>query len=242
MKQKNSDRVESQTVPLSDEAAVKGILVDAVFGLWKVVNNLTRLQPTSRERYRVTIFGSARVASGTVPFEEVKRLAKAIVEMGGDVITGGGPGLMLAANEGAAAGGRETGDASIGIRVDLPFEQEANPFVQQVYEHGTFFSRLHHFVLASDAFVVTPGGIGTLLEAAMIWQLLQVRHVKDTPLIFIGKMWMELVDWVRKHMTESAIPLASPEDISIAVCLKDADEAIAFLAEHHKKWLVTNRK
>ena len=84
MKQENSDRVESQTVPLSDETAVKGILVDAVFGLWKVVNNLTRLQPTSRERYRVTIFGSARVASGTVPFEEVKRLAKAIVEMARD--------------------------------------------------------------------------------------------------------------------------------------------------------------
>jgi uncharacterized protein (TIGR00730 family) len=158
--------------------------------------------------------------------------------MGCDVITGGGPGLMLAANEGAASAEQQTQGASVGIRVDLPFEQEVNPFVQQVYEHGTFFSRLHHFVLASDAFVVTPGGIGTLLEAAMIWQLLQVRHMKNTPLIFVGKMWKDLVEWARQHMTEGSVHLANPEDISIAICLNNADEALAFLREQHNRWLV----
>jgi uncharacterized protein (TIGR00730 family) len=228
------DEKNSQMVSLTDEAAVKQILVDSVFGLWKIVNNLTRVQPSKHERYRVTIFGSARIAPNTFAYDEVKRLAKAITEMGGDVVTGGGPGLMLAANEGAASNKSQGG--SIGIRVDLPFEQEVNPFVQEVYEHQTFFTRLHHFVLASDAFLVTPGGIGTLLEAAMIWQLLQVRHIKDTPLIFVGKMWGDLVEWVKKHMINGEAPLINPDDISIAVCLNNADEAIEMLRKHHGKW------
>lgn len=232
---------ESEVVSLSDEAGVKEILTETVLDLWKIVNNLTRLRPSRRERYRVTIFGSARIDPGAFAYLEVKRLAGALTEMGCDVITGGGPGLMLAANEGAAGadGGKE--NASIGIRVDLPFEQEVNPFVQEVYEHGTFFTRLHHFVLASDAFVVTPGGIGTLLEASMIWQLLQVRHVKDTPLIFIGQMWSDLVEWARKHMVQGPIPLASPEDIAIALCVNNADEAIARLREHHKAWMAASK-
>jgi uncharacterized protein (TIGR00730 family) len=229
MKEKDS----SQTVNLSDEVQVQQILVDSVLGLWKIVNNLTRVRPI-RERYRVTIFGSARIQPNTFPYDEVKRLAKALTEMGCEVITGGGPGLMLAANEGAAAGGKE--NASVGIRVDLPFEQEVNAFVQQAYEHETFFTRLHHFVLASDAFVVVPGGIGTLLEAAMIWQLLQVRHIQNAPLIFVGKMWSELVEWARNNMIGGSTPLANAEDISIAVCLDNADEAITLLQEHHNKW------
>jgi len=227
----------SQVVNLSDEAAVKQVLVDSVLGLWKIVNNLTRVRPSKRDRYRVTIFGSARIQPNTFAYDEVKRLAKAITEMGCDVVTGGGPGLMLAANEGAAAGSKGAENASVGIRVDLPFEQEVNAFVQQAYEHETFFTRLHHFVLASDAFIVVPGGIGTLLEAAMIWQLLQVRHIQEIPLIFVGKMWSDLVDWARTHMISGSTPLANAEDISIAVCLDNADEAIRLLQEHHAKWV-----
>ena len=119
-------------------------------------------------------------------------MARALAELGCDIVTGGGPGLMQAANEGAAEAGAAARKQSIGIRVDLPFEQEVNPFVEQMFEHRTFFTRLHHFVIASDAFVVAPGGIGTVLETMMIWQLLQVRHLHDTPLILVGKMWAEL--------------------------------------------------
>src|SRR5215471_19900068 len=146
------------SVSLSDEEAVKKVLVDSVLGLWDVVNNLTRLKPTKRDHYRVTIFGSARAKPGTVAYEETKRAAKALAEMGCDIITGGGPGLMQAANEGVENSGASE---SVGIRVDLPFEQEVNPFVELAFEHKTFFTRLHHFVLASDAFIVAPGGIGT---------------------------------------------------------------------------------
>jgi uncharacterized protein (TIGR00730 family) len=239
--EKNMSKEESQMVSLSDEAAVKQILIDTVFGLWNVVNNLTRIRPARRERYRVTIFGSARVGEDTFAYNEVKRMAQMLTEMGCDIVTGGGPGLMLAANEGAANEGAATAaqqsqDASVGIRVDLPFEQEVNAFVQEAYEHGTFFTRLHHFVLASDAFVVTPGGIGTLLETAMIWQLLQVRHIDNVPLILIGQMWQDLVEWARKSMTQVPIRLASPADIDIAKCVNTADEAIDLLRKHHDIW------
>src|SRR6516225_3063421 len=91
------------TISLADEEDVKQILVSTVFGLWDIVNNLTRLRPSRQERYRVTIFGLARAKPGTYVYDEVKRIAAALAEMGCDIITGGGPGLMQAANEGAAA-------------------------------------------------------------------------------------------------------------------------------------------
>src|SRR5215471_10180672 len=200
MDKSDSPKQASREVSLADEEAVKQVLVRSVFGLWQIVNNLTRLRPSKHERYRVTIFGSARAQPGTYVYAEVKRVAAALAEMGCDIITGGGPGLMQAANEGAAAVHAPERSRSVGIRVELPFEQGVNPFVEQAYEHKTFFSRLHHFVLASDAFVVTPGGIGTVLELMMVWQLLQVKHVRDVPLILVGNMWGELVDWAKRNL------------------------------------------
>ena len=223
-------------VSLADEEGVKQVLVQTVFGLWEMVNNLTRLRPSKRERYRVTIFGSARAQPGSWVYDEVKRLASALAQMGCDIVTGGGPGLMQAANEGAAEVNAQERHRSVGIRVDLPFEQDANPFVEQVFEHKTFFTRLHHFVLTSDAFVVAPGGIGTVLELMMVWQLLQVRHLHGTPLILVGKMWAALVEWARTHLLASQPPLANPEDLVIPRCVDTADEAIAVIREHHARW------
>jgi len=224
---------ESRLISLGDEEAVREILTTSVFDLWKVVNNLTRLKPSKRDRYRVAIFGSARAQPGTFVYEEVRRTAAAFASMGCDIVTGGGPGLMQAANEGAKSAGA-TG--SLGIRVELPFEQHANPFVEQAFVHETFFTRLHHFVLASDAFVVVPGGIGTVLEMLMIWQLLQVRHVKDVPLILVGKMWKGLVEWARTSMQDPRLALANPGDFDIPRCLETADEAIALVRELHTTW------
>jgi uncharacterized protein (TIGR00730 family) len=229
-------------VSLADEEGVKQILVSTVFGLWDIVNNLTRLKPSKSERYRVTIFGSARAKPGSFVYEEVKRVATALAEMGCDIITGGGPGLMQAANEGAAAVNAHERIHSVGIRVDLPFEQEVNPFVEQAFEHKTFFSRLHHFVLTSDAYVVSPGGIGTVLELMLIWQLLQVKHLHDTPLILVGNMWAELVDWAKKNLLKPELSLASPEDMGIPRCVKTADEAVAMIREHHATWVTGKNK
>src|SRR6187200_3669388 len=104
----------TNTVSLVDEQAVKKVLIDSVLGLWDVVNNLTRLKPSHRDRYRVTIFGSARAKPGTIAYEETKRAAKMLAEMGCDIITGGGPGLMQAANAGVDLAGEAK---SMGIRV-----------------------------------------------------------------------------------------------------------------------------
>jgi predicted Rossmann-fold nucleotide-binding protein len=112
-----------QTVSLADEEGVKQILENTVLGLWDIVNNLTRFRPSRAERYRVTLFGSSRARPGTFAYEEVKRVASVLAELGCDIVTGGGPGLMQAANEGAAAVSAPERDRSVGIRVDLPFEQ-----------------------------------------------------------------------------------------------------------------------
>jgi len=224
----------SRAVSLSDEDAVTRILVNSVLNLWDVVNDLTRLKPTRRDRYKVTIFGSARAPAGTFGYEETRRTAAALAAMGCDIITGGGPGLMQAANEGAAGSERAQ---SIGIRVDLPFEQDVNAFVTEAFEHRTFFTRLHQFVLASDAFVVAPGGIGTVLETMLIWQLLQVGHLRDTPLILVGQMWPGLVEWARRTMLSTDPPLANAEDLSIPRCVANADEAIVLLRDSHAAWM-----
>jgi predicted Rossmann-fold nucleotide-binding protein len=227
----------SGTVSLADEDQVKLVLIESVLGLWDVVNSLTRLKPSKQDRYRVTIFGSARLQPGSFGYEETKRTAAALAEMDCDIITGGGPGLMQAANEGAAASKRTQ---SVGIRVNLPFEQDVNAFVTEAFEHRTFFTRLHQFVLASDAFIVAPGGIGTVLETTLIWQLLQVRHLTDTPLILVGKMWPGLIDWARGAMLSVDPPLAHAADLTIPVCVANADEAVALLRQHRAAWLRKN--
>ena len=174
------------SVNLCNERQAIHVLAQSVQGLWEIVNNLTRLRPTKRLEFRVTIFGSARVPRDHWVYAAVRDLARELGGMGCGVVTGGGLGLMEAANEGMALAGPEAQKRSMGIRVDLPFEQDVNPFVAEAYKHRTFFSRLHHFVLVSEAFVVVPGGIGTVLELMMIWQLLQVRKLHQTPLILIG--------------------------------------------------------
>ena len=229
------DHEQTQLVSLADEEAVKELLSTTIQGLWEAVNNLARLRPSRRERYRVAIFGSARAKPGTFVYEEVKRVAAAFAQLGCDIVTGGGPGLMQAANEGAASAGASVG--SLGIRVELPFEQDVNPFVADAFEHKTFFTRLQHFVIASDAFVVVPGGIGTVLEMLMIWQLLQVRHIDNVPLILTGKMWKGLVDWAASSMLDPQLHLANPEDLRIPRCVDTADEAIALVRELQAQWL-----
>lgn len=224
----------ADTVSLADEGAVRQLLAGSILGLWEVVNNLTRLRPSRNERYRVTIFGSARAAPGSEAYEATKTAAAELAALGCDIITGGGPGLMQAANEGAASFPQRV--QSLGIRVALPFEQDVNAFVSQAFEHRTFFTRLHQFVLSSDAYIVAPGGIGTVLETMMIWQLLQVRHLRDTPLILVGRMWPGLVGWARSTMLSFDPPLASPEDFAIPQCVATADEAIELIRGGYDQW------
>src|SRR3954464_16097354 len=142
---------EAGSVSLGDERAVVDVVSSSIHKLWSAVNDLTRLRPTRRERFRVTIFGSARVPKEHWVYRAVRDLAAELTRMDCDIITGGGPGLMEAANEGAHTADTEGRRTSMGIRIALPFEQNVNEFVSEPHEHGTFFTRLHHFVLVSDA-------------------------------------------------------------------------------------------
>jgi uncharacterized protein (TIGR00730 family) len=232
---------QANIVKLSDEDATVDVLVRAVGGLWEVVNDLTRLRRTTRQNYRVTIFGSARLKPGTPAYEGVKKLAAELTGMGCDILTGGGPGLMQAANEGSHSADPTGLRRSVGINIELPFEQEVNPFVTQAFEHRTFFSRLHQFMILSDAFVVTPGGIGSLLEMSLCWQLLQVRHLYNTPLILVGKMWAGLVEWARNAMLIEGSELASDVDFEIPACVNTIEETIALIRENRGAWLASQQ-
>ncbi|HEX5053260.1 MAG TPA: LOG family protein [Planctomycetota bacterium] len=227
---------DTDVVDLQDQQRTIELVAQSVLGLWEVVNNLTRLRPSRRETFRVTIFGSARVDPDHWVYAAVRDMAAELTRLGCTIVTGGGPGLMQAANEGAARVAPADQARSVGIRIELPFEQDANPFVGSAFDHRTFFSRLHHFVLVSDAFVVVPGGIGTVLETMLIWQLLQVRKLADTPLILVGPMWSELVDWHRRAMLRPGFELASAQDMAIPRCVPGAAEAIAILRASHAAW------
>jgi len=204
--------------------------------LWGVVDGLAAVMPPRPTYYRVTIFGSSRMHAGDALYLEVRRLAQELAAMGCDIITGGGPGLMQAANEGELLGDVANRTYSIGINVELPHEQAPNPFVEVLYHHGTFFSRLHHFVQLSSAFVVMRGGIGTTLEALMVWQLCQVGHLKRRPLIMVGGMWPDLVEWGRKHWLSDEGSLADPDDLEIPFCVDTVDEAVALIHGNLEEW------
>jgi uncharacterized protein (TIGR00730 family) len=223
-------------ISLGDEAQVLDVVAQSVLNLWEVVNNLTRLRPTARQCYRVTVFGSARVPKDHWVYRAVRDMAAELTRLGCDIITGGGPGLMEAANEGVRLADADGTRHSVGIRVELPFEQDVNAFVTQAFEHRTFFTRLHQFVLMSDAFVVVPGGIGTVLETMMVWQLLQVRKLHNTPLVLAGKMYADLVAWCRAYMLRPDFPLASPEDLALPVCVDDGPAILRVIREHFEGW------
>lgn len=206
----------------------------AVLDLWSVANQLARIRP-AQDRYRVTIFGSARVSRGDREYDDVRRLAARLSRLGCDIITGGGPGLMQAANEGAQDGDPGDETRSVGIRVALSHERETNPFVEEVYHHRSFFSRLHHFVRVTNAYVVMPGGIGTTLELLMVWQLLQVKHLEKVPLVLVGPMWPELVGWARHHMLQGVPPFVDREDVDIPRLVDTVDEAADLLESYIKQ-------
>lgn len=210
------------------------VLDRAIYHLWETINELEQIQPERVQHFRVSIFGSSRIRHGDPIYEEVKKLSFVLAQLGVDIVTGGGPGLMEAANSGAVEGQSESRSRSFGLPIHLPTEEAANPFVDQLFRHRTFFSRLHHFVRLSSAFIVMPGGIGTCLETFMIWQLLQVKHIKGHPLVLVGNMWPGLIDWMSATMLEYG--LVSPPDMEIVTVVRSADEAVPIILETYERW------
>lgn len=186
----------------------------------------TLLTEMETDFYRVTIFGSARIQPESPLYKQVYDLAFALSGFGVDIVTGGGPGLMEAANKGAKDGSNHS--RSIGLSIKLPFEDDGNSHLDVKRHHKRFSSRLDEFMRLSHAVVVTAGGIGTILEFFYTWQLLQVGHIKPRPFLLLGsEMWGGLVDWMRKW------PLAqeymSQNDFKMINVVDSVEEVMKFL-------------
>ena len=171
-----------------DEAAADLVQVidGSVAQLWETIESLERLQPRNLERFRVSIFGSARIAESHPLFAESASSSRsALPRPAATSSPVGGGGLMQAVDQGASRGAvNQPADGDLPVR--LVTDGEGCTLCGAVYRHRTFFSRLHHFVRLSSAFIVLPGGIGSTLEAMMVWQLLQAKHLPPTPFLLYG--------------------------------------------------------
>jgi len=147
----------------------------------------------------VAMFGSARPTDTHPVYRETVQAARLLADNGWTIATGGGPGLMEAANVGAE-GACRGGTCSLGYSIYLPFESETNAAVQRDSHHDNFFTRLKQFTDDCDAFIALPGGVGTLLEIVTVAQLLQVGHMENKPLILVGRMWEEIMRGVSHRM------------------------------------------
>lgn len=190
------------------------------------------LELKDKKRFRVAIFGSARIKPGDKVYEEVYHLAEMVGKEGYDVVTGGGPGLMEAANAGHAAGDKTGKAESIGLVIKLPWENRGNEFLEVAHTYKHFSNRLDTFLALSTVMVVTKGGIGSLLELSYMWQHLQVHLVKYKPIILIGKMWEDFIKW----MKSATLPdnLVSPEDFDYIYIAKNNREAMAMIKAFDK--------
>lgn len=182
--------------------------------------------------FRVAIFGSARIKEGDHIYEDVYDLAQSIGTRGYDVVTGGGPGLMEAANAGHMAGDIRNRADSIGLVIHLPFENKGNPHLEIRRRFMHFSKRLDTFLELAHVMVVTTGGIGSLLELYYMWQHLQVHHVEYKPIILIGHMWQDLMTWMKNDVLPGN--LISPGDFDYIYIAKNNAEAMSLIDTFHK--------
>jgi uncharacterized protein (TIGR00730 family) len=181
----------------------------------------------------VSIFGSARTKPTDRYYKETVEIAEKIVKQGFGVITGGGPGLMEAANKGAQQGD----GTSVGLVIELPFEQEINSYIDKDkhINFDYFFVRKVMFIKYAQAFVVMPGGFGTLDELFEALTLIQTEKIKKFPIVLFGSdFWSGLIDWIKKTLLEEYHNV-SPEDLDLIKIVDDVDEAVKHVSQFHTK-------
>jgi uncharacterized protein (TIGR00730 family) len=169
----------------------------------------------------VSIFGSARTKPDSPYYKQAEKIARLLVEKKFAIITGGGPGIMEAANKGAS----EAGGTSVGLNINLPFEQSSNKYLNVGIDFNYFFIRKVMFVKYASAYVIMPGGFGTLDELFESMTLIQTQRIKPLPVVMVGtKFWGGLVDWIKDRLIEEKN--ISPEDLSVFKVLDDPHEIV----------------
>ncbi len=180
----------------------------------------------------ISIFGSARTKPGNKYYEVTVEISRRLAEEGFGIITGGGPGIMEAANKGASiAGGK-----SVGLNIDLPFEQHPNPFIDRdkSLNFDFFFVRKVMFVKYSQGFIMMPGGFGTMDEFFEVATLIQTGKFKQSPMILVGRSyWIGLINWIKETMGEEEHNI-NAEDLNLIHLFDTADEVLDFMLDYYK--------
>jgi len=201
-------------ITLKDSWRLFHIMAEFVEGF----DSLSDVQPA------VTVFGSARAKKGDQLYNTAYELAKVLARNKFNLITGGGPGVMEAVNKGA----KEEGVKSIGINIELPYEQKPNPFITVPLSFKYFFVRKVMFVKYAIAYVVLPGGFGTLDEFFEAVTLVQTNKIRPFPVILVGShFWNSLIEWMEKNMV--ALGTISKEEMTIFKVMDDPEEIAAYI-------------
>jgi len=182
----------------------------------------------------VSVFGSARTKSDNKFYKQAEEIGYLLTQSGYGVISGGGPGIMEAANKGAARGGGK----SVGLNIELPFEQSANPYIDndKLINFDYFFVRKVMFVKYAQGFIVLPGGVGTLDELFEAITLIQTQKIGKFPIVLVGKSyWEGLLDWIKATMLEKEKNV-SAEDLDLINVVDTPKQAVAIINNFYKKY------
>ncbi len=219
---------EQMTVPAKPQKKWSEIKGENSWTMFKVIaefvegfERMNRIEPC------ISIFGSARTKPGTKYYELAVDVAKRLVQEGYGVITGGGPGIMEAGNKGAHL----AGGTSVGLNIELPFEQSHNPFIDidKNLNHNYFFIRKVMFVKYAQAFVTMPGGFGTMDELFEVLTLIQTGKIDRVPVVLMGvEFWSGMEDWIRHTLLEAHGNI-SEKDLDLFLVTDDIDEVIEYI-------------
>jgi hypothetical protein len=187
------------------------------------------IEELSSIKAAVTIFGSARVTPEDPFYQKAEQLAKKLAQKGFSIITGGGPGIMEAANKGAAEGG----GTSVGMNIRLPYEQKPNPYANVNLEYKYFFIRKVMFVKYAVAYVIFPGGFGTIDELFEALTLIQTKRIKSFPVVLVGsEYWKGLWNWLKNTMLREGKIL--PEDLDLMTIIDEPEDVV----KHIQKFVI----
>lgn len=207
------------------------------WAIFKIMSEFVEgFEAMQRIRPCVSIFGSARTKPDQSEYILAEEIAHLLTGHGYGVITGGGPGIMEAANKGAQRGG----GTSVGLNIELPFEQEPNPFIdkEKSLHFDYFFVRKVMFTKYSQGFIVLPGGFGTLDELFEALTLIQTQKIGRFPIILVGrKYWQGLLDWMKHTMCDRAHNI-HPQDMDLFTVVDRADEAVEAIDSFYSKYML----
>ncbi len=228
----NDDKIRSafenrnwQEIKVTDSWQIFKIMAEFVDGFEK----MAKIGPC------VSIFGSARTANDSPYYKLAEEIAALLTERGYGVISGGGPGIMEAANKGAY----EAGGKSVGLNIELPFEQFHNKYIDRdkLMEFDYFFVRKVMFMKYSQGFIVLPGGFGTMDELFEAITLIQTGKIARFPIVLVGSAyWGGLIDWVKSQMIEAGT--ISPDDLNLFRLVDTADEAAEHIFRFYDKYVL----